>query len=87
MIVHLLTRSVVSKREYLEVLEHTLGQSVTDRTPIDRCDHAARVHADLLTYLDDAGDRRELRSWWELLPDPTQCTCSVIDSGAGNPFD
>lgn len=86
-IVHMLTRTVVSKREYLEVLEHTLGQSVTGRTELQRCDHAARVQADLLAYLDDASDRRELRSWWVLLPDPTQCTCSVLDTGPSNPFD
>ncbi len=61
-IVHLLTHTVVSKREYLEVLEHTLGQSVTGRTELQRCDHAARVQADLLAYLNDTNDRSELRS-------------------------
>ncbi len=83
----MLTRTVVSKREYLEVLEHTLGQSVTGRTELQHCDHAARVQAELLAYLDDTSDRRELGSWWALLPDPTHCTCSVLDTGPSNPFD
>lgn len=85
-IVQLLT-TMVSKREYLEVLEHTSAHTIEGRTELQRCDHASSVQAQLLEYVNDGEDREALKAWWASLPDPSQCTCVIPDLSTNNLFD
>ncbi|AJQ97922.1 OmpA family protein [Gynuella sunshinyii] len=81
----LLTEGVVSKREYQEVLEHTLGRSIAGRSEAEKCRHASQVQETLLNFMNDKEDRAALTQWWDTLPDPGQCSCSSLQSGL-NPF-
>lgn len=84
-ILHLLKQGVSSKGEYLEILEHTLGESKSDRSLSRRCQDATNAQQALLEYMSDSDDRRELAAWWDGLPDVSRCTCSIDDLSV-NPF-
>ena len=84
-VLHLLKQGVSTRGEYLEVLEHTLGESKSGRSLSQRCQDATNAQLALLEYMNDAEDRRELAAWWSSLPDVSSCTCSINDLSV-NPF-
>jgi len=75
-IVLLLTEAVVSKREYLEVLEHTLPESPQGRSSAAKCRWASHIQVQLANYVNDNEDREKLYDWWANLNDPSECSCT-----------
>ncbi|MEP4548433.1 MAG: hypothetical protein ABJ000_19810 [Saccharospirillum sp.] len=84
-VLHLLRQGVETKREYLEVLEHTLGESRSGRSLSQRCQDASDAQQALMRYMSDREDLEGLANWWDSLPDVSQCTCSLNDLTV-NPF-